>query len=65
VRLIYVLERDHAPVEHGEIECSFTSGLRALTSSDVVSALLLSQARAFLESHLGKVGQALSPAESS
>ena len=68
VRLIYVLERDHAPVEHGVIECSFSSGGFALEGTAVMHAdalLLFAQARAFLESHLGKVGQALSPAESS
>jgi hypothetical protein len=61
VRLIYVLERDHAPVEHGEIECSLASWSFSPAGA---SDLLLSQARAFVESYLGKVGQTLSPAES-
>ena len=50
VRLIYVLERDHAPVEHGEIEYSLaSSSLSPAGASD----LLLSQARAFVEAQVG------------
>jgi hypothetical protein len=39
-RLIYILEKDHSPVEHGEIDCAID-----------LREPLASQARAFVESH--------------
>jgi hypothetical protein len=42
LRLVYILEKDHAPVEHGELD----SRLLAPT------AILAAQARAFLASHM-------------
>ena len=55
VRLIYVLERDHAPAEHGVIEYSIASRVFAAGEA---SALLLSQAHKFAETYLRKVGPA-------
>jgi hypothetical protein len=43
VRLVWVRERDHAPVEHGEVVC-------AAGQVEGASGLLEAQARAFVES---------------
>ena len=45
VRLIYIVEKDHAPVEHGELE--YNGGVSGNSSE-----LLQAQARAFAESYL-------------
>ncbi len=45
LRLVYVMEKDHAPVEHGELE--YDGGVSGHTSE-----LLQAQARAFAESYL-------------
>jgi hypothetical protein len=47
VRLVYLLEKDHAPAEHGFLE--FADG-RA--TGEAKNELLAQQARAFVESHL-------------
>jgi hypothetical protein len=46
VTLIYILEKDHAPVEHGSLDCS-TAGYATGAREP-----LASQARAFVESYL-------------
>lgn len=45
IRMVYVLEKDHAPVEHGPLE--FTDTLAGVEGR----ALLAAQARAFVESY--------------
>lgn len=45
IRLLYVFERDHAPVEHGRLE--YGSELHGAEGRDVLAA----QVRAFLESY--------------
>ena len=49
LRLVYVLEKDHAPAEHGTLEFSVTEN--ALVAADV-SERLSRQAEAFMRSHL-------------
>jgi hypothetical protein len=48
IRVVYVLERNHAPQEHGVVEYLKSSG-KMETQLD---AILLAQATAFIESHL-------------
>lgn len=45
VRLVYVMEKDHKPVEHGPLE--FTETLRGAEGREILAA----QAGAFLESY--------------
>ena len=47
VRLVYILEKNHAPVEHGVIEYVRCGSRMEGTAQE----LLLAQCRAFLESH--------------
>ena len=49
VRLVYVVEKDHAPLEHGELEYD-AAAKRPVTGH--TSELLEAQARAFAESYL-------------
>jgi hypothetical protein len=49
ISLHYVLERDHAPVEHGRLEFNCESRVWAAQASDLV---LQSQAEAYLKSYL-------------
>jgi hypothetical protein len=49
VQLIYVLEKGHAPVEHGTLEYSIRESSFA---GESIRPILKAQARAFLESHL-------------
>ena len=53
VRIVYILERDHAPLDHGAMEYRVAEG--AFASVDA-SELLLAQARAFVESYLRRRG---------
>ena len=45
IRMVYVFEKDHAPVEHGPLE--FTAVLTGIEGRDLLAA----QARAFVESY--------------
>jgi len=47
--VVYVVEKDHAPVEHGTLEYSVAD---ARLDGSVISDVLVQQARAFLESYL-------------
>ncbi|HEV8145996.1 MAG TPA: hypothetical protein VGP79_06430 [Bryobacteraceae bacterium] len=49
LRIIWVVEREHVPVEHRELEYVVASGAFVETPS---SDILLAQARAFVESYL-------------
>ncbi|MGH9647625.1 MAG: hypothetical protein ACRD4E_12515 [Bryobacteraceae bacterium] len=49
--VIYVVEKDHAPVEFGTLQYAVES---ARLEGPVTSDVLVRQARAFLESYLGK-----------
>jgi hypothetical protein len=49
LRLVYVVEKDHAPVEHGEMEYD---GVRKELVNGNMSELLKAQARAFAESYV-------------
>lgn len=49
VRLVYIIEKEHAPIEHGVLEYSVAESQLV---NDRTSELLASQARAFLESYL-------------
>jgi hypothetical protein len=49
VRLIYVLEKSHAPAEHGTLEYSIRQSSFA---GEPIRSILKAQARAFLDSHL-------------
>jgi hypothetical protein len=49
IRMIYVFEKDHAPVEHGSLE--FADALTGLEGREVLAA----QARAFVESYKRRV----------
>ena len=49
IRLIYILEKDHAPAEHGALEYAESE---ARLDGPHTSELLARQARAFLESYL-------------
>ncbi len=55
VRLVYILEKNHAPVEHGTINF-------AIRESEFIerppNVILGAQARAFLESHLARRARA-------
>ncbi len=51
VRVVYVIEKNHFPVEHGPIEYSL--GQARFTGSHT-SELLAAQARAYVESYLRK-----------
>lgn len=51
VSLVYVLEKDHAPVEHGTLEYSIGDA-RLMTPR--LSDILAQQGRAFLESYLSR-----------
>jgi hypothetical protein len=59
--LVYVVEKDHAPVEHGTLEYLIAD---SHLDGPVISDVLVQQARAFLESYLsrraGKRGQVAS-----
>ena len=55
--LVYVVEKDHAPVEHGTLEYLVA---HARLDGPVISDILAEQARAFLECYLGKRGQVAS-----
>jgi len=61
LRLVYVVEKDHAPAEHGILEYVIDD---ARLNGPLISDILLQQARAFLESYLsrraGKRGQVAS-----
>ena len=47
--IVYILEKDHAPLRHGVLE---------FPAAVVEDALLLSQARAFVQNHLGNESDA-------
>jgi hypothetical protein len=49
VRLVYIVEKDHAPAEHGALEYALAE---ARLDGPPTSELLALQARAFLESYL-------------
>lgn len=49
--LVYVFEKDHAPVEHGTLEYSIPD---ARVDGPHISGILVQQARAFLESYLSR-----------
>jgi hypothetical protein len=49
VRLVYIVEKDHAPAEHGALEYGVAE---ASLDGPRTSELLAQQARAFLESYL-------------
>jgi len=50
IRLLYVLEKNHAPVEHGQLE--FMEALTGAEGREVLTA----QARAFVESYRRQTG---------
>jgi hypothetical protein len=49
--LVYVVEKDHAPAEHGILDYSVDD---ARLDGPHISDILVQQARAFLESYLGR-----------
>jgi hypothetical protein len=49
VRLVYILEKDHAPAEHGALEYAVAA---AQMTSGPITELLDRQARAFIASYL-------------
>jgi hypothetical protein len=49
--VVYVVEKDHAPVEFGTLEYAVAD---AHLDGPVISEILAQQARAFLESYLGR-----------
>jgi len=49
LRMVYVLEKDHAPVEYGSMEYAIEA---AQLSGDHINGALAPQARAFIESYL-------------
>jgi hypothetical protein len=49
IRLVYIVEKDHAPVAHGVLEFASEDGFAEAAG---VSNLLTTQARAFVESYL-------------
>ena len=51
VLLVYVVEKDHAPVEHGTLEYLLED---ARLDGSPISDVLAQQARAFLESYLSR-----------
>jgi hypothetical protein len=51
VLLVYVVEKDHAPVAHGTLEYAISDGL---LNGPPISDALAHQARAFLESYLNR-----------
>ena len=51
VLLVYVVEKDHAPVEHGTLEYAISDGF---LNGPSISDVLAQQARAFLESYLSR-----------
>ena len=51
VLLVYVVEKDHAPIEHGTLEYAISDGL---LNGPPISDVLAQQARAFLESYLSR-----------
>jgi len=53
--VVYVVEKDHAPVEFGTLEYSIAD---ARLHGPIISDVLAQQARAFLESYLSARGQA-------
>ena len=56
VGLVYILERDHAPVEHGTLKYA-TRQSRFVDAPP--TAILAAQAQAFLESHAERKAQAV------
>ena len=52
LRVVFVLEKEHAPVEHGVLEYTIEG---ARVSGDPVSGALDPQARAFVESYLRRM----------
>ena len=51
--VVYVIEKDHAPVEFGTLEYSWVNDVAdARLDGPVISDVLIQQARAFLESYL-------------
>jgi hypothetical protein len=55
VRFVYVIEKNHAPAEHGVLEYSVRD---SHISNGHTSVLLAAQARAFIESYLRRRVQA-------
>ena len=51
VLVVYIVEKDHAPAEHGTLEYSVDD---ARLDGPVISDVLAQQARAFLESYLSR-----------
>jgi hypothetical protein len=47
--VVYVVEKDHAPVEHGTLDYRISD---SHLDGPVISEALIQQARAFLESYL-------------
>jgi len=52
--MVYVVEKDHAPVEFGTLEYTVDN---ARLDGPVISDVLIQQARAFLESYLSRRAQ--------
>jgi hypothetical protein len=51
IRLVYIVEKDHVPAEHGTLEYTIAE---THLGGPRISELLAAQARAFLESYLGR-----------
>jgi len=59
IRLVYILEKGHAPVEHGILRYATR---QSCFVDEPPTAILGAQAQAFLESHLGRVKYRSAPA---
>lgn len=62
LRVVYVLERDHAPQSHGTLEFQIAEFPAAEATLPVAPDLLLRQARAFVGSYLKSVEDSKIPA---
>jgi len=51
VSIVYVVEKDHAPVQHGTLEYAVSGGL---LNGPSISDVLAQQAHAFLGSYLSR-----------
>jgi hypothetical protein len=66
VRVVYVFEKDHAPLTHGNLEfqtADFQTGDFSAGAAAPADDLLLRQARAFVESYLKSVADSKIPAQ--
>jgi len=67
LRVVYILEKDHAPLSHGALEFQTAdfpaAGPPAVSSAAPVDDLLLRQAQAFVESYLKSVDDSKIPAQ--